>query len=589
MIESPPLDAATNGEGERKEHQKTVLNKRLGSILLATELITEGQLQQALKAQREQRGRKLGEILVELGFISQTMLSRALAQQFNMPFVNLDDVTIEPAAVSVLNEELARKHQVLPVKLEDGVLTVAISDPLDINGLDRLRSSVSYAIREVVAHPQSIAAGIGTYYAGQRNLSEMIDRIAERVEQNGAEGEEEGDLYASEESVTGFVRHFLTTAAHRRSSDVHVVPGRQRVEVTFRIDGALHQHLVFARELQPMVVARIKVLADMDITEHRLPQDGRARVNFDGRLCDLRISTIPTVHGESVAIRILEKTAALRTLETLGFEGKDLQAFRQVFTRPFGMVLVTGPTGSGKSTTLYAALNEIKSEAPPPRIITVEDPVEYEIDGINQIQTKHKIGYTFSTALRHIVRHDPDVIMVGEIRDVETAKLAVQSALTGHRVFSTFHTNDAAGALTRLLDMEVEPFLVADSVLAVLGQRLVRSICSKCKEAYTPTDELAHLMGAQPGPEGKPVLWQGKGCRHCNRTGYQGRSSVYELLLVNDEIRELVLARESSDTIRGAAIACGMRTMLVNLLDKVRTGTTTAEEALRLGLFDTTY
>ena len=572
--------------GKAQPDQRLLNSKRLGFILIAAGLITEEQLQEALKVQRGRRGTKLGAILVELEFVSQTMLSRALAQQFNLPFVDLDDMAVDPAAVSVLTEELARKHSLLPVKLEDGVLTVAIADPLDITGVDRLRHTLPYTIREVVAVPQSIATGIATYYANQHSLNEMIDRIADRVEQEG--GDAEVEPHASEESVAGFVRQCLATAAQRRASDLHILPGRGQVEVNLRIDGALQPYLVFRRELLPMVVARIKVMAEMDITEHRLPQDGRSRMAFADTLCDLRISTIPTSHGESVAIRLLEKTPSFRSLESLGFDPADLDAYRKVFTRPFGMVLVTGPTGSGKSTTLYSTLQEIKDEVPRPRVITVEDPVEYEIDGISQIQTKHKIGYSFSLALRHIVRHDPDVIMVGEIRDVETAKLAVQAALTGHRVLSTFHTNDAASALTRLLDMEVEPFLVADSVLAVVGQRLVRSICPKCKESYPPPEQIVDLMGLDRAA-GAPVLWRGTGCRHCSHTGYRGRTSVYELLLVDEAIRSLALARRSSDEIKQAAIASGMRTMLENLLLKVRGGLTTAEEALRLGLFESSY
>ncbi len=585
MIEEAPVTT-----GKASDINQKMTSRRLGAILLGAGLITESQLEEALKAQRTQRGRKLGAILIELGFVSQLSLSKALAQQFNLPFVELEDEIVDPAAISAISEETALRHSVLPLKLDSGVLTVAIADPLDINGVDRLRNTLPYTIREVVAHPQAIAEAITTYYAGQRNLSEMIDRIADRVESNGDQLlDDEGDIYTSEESVTGFVRHFLHTAAHRHASDVHIVPGRAKAEITFRIDGALQQHIVFRRELLPMVVARVKVLGDMDITEHRLPQDGRARLNFDGKVCDLRISTVPTVYGESVAIRVLEKTASLRSLASLGFDAADLAAFRQVFNRPFGMVLVTGPTGSGKTTTLYAALQEIKGETPPPRIITVEDPVEYEVDGINQIQTKHKIGYDFSAALRHIVRHDPDVIMVGEIRDVETAKLAVQAALTGHRVLSTFHTNDAASALTRMLDMEVEPFLVADSTLAAVGQRLVRTICTKCKEPYRPSDEVARLFDAPRDADGHPRLYRGAGCRHCNQAGYSGRSSVYELLLVNEEIRALVLARRSSDQIKQAAVKSGMRTMLQNLIAKVQTGSTTAEEALRLGLFESNY
>jgi type IV pilus assembly protein PilB len=563
--------------------RKRLANRRLGDILVAAQLITEEQLARALELQRTETGKKLGQILVETGAVNSEALSFALALQLGLPHVSLDDLTVDPAVLRLVPEELARRYGVFPVRREHNTLTLAISDPFDIEPLDHIRALTGLNLREVITQAEVIQKAIETHYGGDV-LSDIVERISAESTAYASTQQEFHDLahLSSETSIVAFVNRFLAQAIERKASDIHVVPQQERVEIYYRIDGVLQHQVDISREALPAVVSRIKILGDMDITEHRLPQDGRARLKAGKRLCDLRISTIPTVTGESVAIRLLDKTMSLQKLESLGFTDTDLAAYRGLSTKPHGMVLITGPTGSGKTTTLYATLLELKQEVPRQHIITVEDPVEYEVSQINQIQVKPKIGFTFANALRYIVRHDPDIIMVGEIRDSETAKLAVQAALTGHRVLSSFHTNDAAGALTRLIDMEVEPYLVASSVLGVLAQRLVRVICPHCKEPIKPPADVARTFASNG--EAPEVLYRGRGCRRCGDTGYTGRTAVYELLIVNEPIRRLVVARQTSTAMNLEAIAAGMVPMKENLAAKVRAGVTTAQEAFRLGL-----
>ena len=563
--------------------RKKLSNRRLGDILIAAQLINEQQLAAALEAQRHQRGKKLGQILIESGVVSSEALSFALALQLGLPYITLDDITVDPAVLRAIPEDVARRYSVFPVRREHNNLTLAVSDPFDIEAVDHIRATTGLNVQEVITQAEAIQKAIETYYGGDQ-LSDIVERISAETTGYVSVEQEFHDLeqLSSETSVVAFVNRFLAQAIERKTSDIHIVPQQERVEVYYRIDGVLQHQVDISREALSAVVSRIKILGDMDITEHRLPQDGRARLKAGKRLCDLRISTIPTVTGESVAIRVLDKTMSLQKLDTLGFTESDLTAYRALTTKPHGMVLSTGPTGSGKTTTLYATLLELKAEVPRQHIITVEDPVEYEVAQINQIQVKPKIGFTFANALRYIVRHDPDIIMVGEIRDSETAKLAVQAALTGHRVLSSFHTNDAAGALTRLIDMEVEPYLVASSVLGILAQRLVRTLCPHCKEQFKPPEDIARMF-AHNG-EAPELLHRPKGCRRCANTGYVGRVAVYELLVVDEPIRRLVVARQASNAIKISAIETGMVPMRDNLAAKVRAGVTSPQEAFRLGL-----
>ncbi len=573
--------------GLSPDDRKRLANQRLGDILVGAGLVTPQQLARALELQRGQRGKKLGQILVELGTVSSEALSFALALQLGLPHIALEDLSVEPGTLRAIPEELARRYQVFPIRREHDTLTLAMSDPFDIEAIDHVRAATGLVIREVIASSDSIRKAIEGHY-GSNQLTNIVERISAETNAYGSAEQEFHDLQqlSSETSIVAFVNRFLAQAMEQQASDIHIVPEQERVQLFYRVDGVLQHQVDISRDALPAVVSRIKILGDMDITEHRLPQDGRARLRAGDHLCDLRISTIPTVTGESIAIRVLDKSAALQQLDMLGFTRADLAAYRALTQKSHGMVLVTGPTGSGKTTTLYATLLELKNELPRQHIITVEDPVEYEIAQINQIQVKPKIGFTFASALRYIVRHDPDIIMVGEIRDAETAKLAVQAALTGHRVLSSFHTNDAAGALTRLIDMEIEPYLVASSVLGVLAQRLVRRICTNCREPFEPAPSIARAFTSDAGPV--ETLYRGKGCRRCNDTGYSGRIAVYELLVVDDRIRGLVLARQASSAVKQAAIDAAMIPMADNLATKVREGITTPQEAFRLGLLEET-
>jgi type IV pilus assembly protein PilB len=581
-VQPLPADDDVVTGGLSSEVRKKLANQRLGDILLAAQLIDQEQLARALELQPRCR-KKLGQILIEIGVVSAEALSFALSLQLGLPHVTLDDLSVDPTVLRAVPEELARRYAVFPIRREHNVLTLAISDPFDIEAVDRIRAATGLIIREVIAPTDAINKAIEAHY-GSSQLNNIVERISAETTSYTNVEQEFHDLQnlSSETSIVTFVNRFLSQAIDRKASDIHIVPEPNRVQLYYRIDGVLQHQVDISRDALAAVVSRIKILGDMDITEHRLPQDGRARLKAGNRLCDLRISTIPTITGESVAIRVLDKSMSVQRLDALGFTGADLEAYRAVMKKPHGMVLVTGPTGAGKSTTLYATLLELKEEVPRQHIITVEDPVEYETSQINQIQVKPKIGFTFASALRYIVRHDPDIIMVGEIRDAETAKLAVQAALTGHRVLSSFHTNDAAGALTRLIDMEIEPYLVASSVLAVLAQRLVRRVCTHCREAFEPAPAVARTFSANGAPV--ETLYQGRGCRRCTDTGYSGRVAVYEMLVVNEPIRHLVLARESSSAVKQAAVEAGMIPMADNLAAKVREGMTTPQEALRLGL-----
>jgi len=575
---------SAGGRTLTSEERKRIANQRLGDVLLAANLITPEQLEHAIEEQRRDRTRKLGDILIEHEAVSADALSYALALQFGLPYVALDEIPVDPTVVKNMPEALARQHTVFPLKAAAGVLTVATADPVNIAALDHVRNATGLRVREVIAPADAIRRAIATYYGGRHALREIVGQITAERGDGLASAEEHLNLddLGSDTAIVTFVSRLISEAVEWGASDIHILPQPDGARLLYRMDGVLQEQVRIDKAQLPAVVSRIKILGEMDITEHRLPQDGRARLTVGDRTVDLRISVIPTVVGESVVIRVLDKTIALRSLDGLGFDERDLAVYRHLIKRPQGIVLVTGPTGSGKTSTLYATLQEVRAETPRPHIVTVEDPVEYEMRDVNQIQVKPKIGFTFAAALRNIVRHDPDVILIGEIRDVETAQLAVQAALTGHRVLSTFHTNDAASALTRLMDMQVEPFLIASTVLGVLGQRLVRVICEACKETYEPDPAEARSLGVEPTPDLR--FYRGAGCKECGNTGYRGRAAVYEFLVVNETIRPLVLERQSSATLRDAAVMGGMRTMPENLLAKVRSGLTTAEEALRLGL-----
>ena len=551
-------------------------------ILVNIGLVTENQLDLVLKEQ-EETGERLSDILVRMGYISREDLTRALSSHFGIIPVKLSDFHPTEDVIAHVPAPIARKYKILPLEFKDGVLTIAVSDPLDFLGIENLEKVIGYKLKAFLASPREIEQNINRYYGVEE---ETIDTILEELTEEDisfaggvAEAPEEAEL-AEEAPIIRLVSLLILEAFRARASDIHVEPMASRLRIRYRIDGILREVPAPPRRLEGAIISRIKILSGMDIAEKRLPQDGRIMVNAMGRHLDLRVSALPGIHGESVVMRILDKSSLLLGITQLGFLEEDMEKWKRVISLPNGIILVTGPTGSGKTTTLYAVLNELN--LPDRKIITIEDPVEYQISGINQLQVKPQIGLTFSSALRSILRQSPDIIMVGEIRDSETAEIATRAALTGHLVFSTLHTNDSAGAITRLIDMGIKPFLVASSVQAVMAQRLVRKVCPKCRQPYQPEPQvLEEIKGVTGTLEGANFV-KGKGCPDCNMTGYRGRIAIFELLVVTDEIRQLILSRTTSLEIREFARTQGMKLLREDGWMKVYHGITTVEEVLRV-------
>jgi len=498
-------------------------------------------------------------------------------------YINSDDFPTVPLVLDGISSRFIRENKIIPVELKNNVLKVILANPDDREIIEALRAASSADVVVYTGDSQTIDEYISKFY-GQG--SQNINRIIEDMDQQGFEfvrEEEEEDVghlkdLASEAPIIKLVNLLISRAVESRASDIHIEPFEDELKVRYRIDGVLHDVESAPKKLQAAVVSRIKIMAKLNIAERRLPQDGRIRLKFGEREIDLRVSTIPILHGESVVMRILDKESIVIDLDTLGFFPDTLSSFNKIITKPNGIFLVTGPTGSGKTTTLYGALDKINS--PDKKIITVEDPIEYQLKGVNQIQVKTQIGLNFATTLRHIVRQDPDIIMIGEIRDLETAEIAIQSALTGHFVFSTLHTNDAPSAITRLLDMGVENFLLSSTVRGILAQRLLRNVCPKCKEVdQTGTDqEEFKALGITEDV----LLYKGRGCEACSFTGFYGRTGIFELLIIDDEIRKLILANADANQIRSAARRKGMRTLLEDGVKKIKAGVTTLSEVFRV-------
>jgi len=550
----------------------------LGEILVAVGVTTPDVIASAL-VRAQASGERLGEALVAMGAATKEDVLRALAQQQNVPFVGRDELPSPLPVVKNLSAKYLRQYVVCPVSVDGGVLTVATAEPLNPVVLDDLRHSTGLAIRVVVSPPDGILEAIDRTYDG---VATPLQRIVEGLEDERAPEDAEDVNHlrdmAFEAPVIRLVNLLVENAIAAEASDIHIEPFEDTLRVRYRIDGVLFDQESPPRRLRDAVTSRVKLMAEMNIAERRLPQDGRIRVSLHGRRVDIRVSTIPTVHGESIVMRLLDRASVFLSLERLGFSADTLRRFDHLIQRPHGIILVTGPTGSGKTTTLYAALDKINS--PDRKIITVEDPVEYQLKGVNQIAVKPKIGLTFATGLRHIVRQDPDVILVGEIRDLETVEIAVQASLTGHLVFSTLHTNDAPAAITRLQDMGAEPYLIASVLEAVLAQRLVRRICQACREPDVPVAADLEALGVAVDAGAK--LWRGRGCEECRGTGYRGRSGIYELFPITEDVRSLILRRASSREIRRHAVEAGMVTLRLDGWLKACQGLTTVEEVLRV-------
>jgi general secretion pathway protein E len=573
------------GDGSYGLNKLSLKHELLGEILLKESLITQEQLDEALEVQHE-KGSPLGEVLLRLGYINERDLLKALGRQLGLPFVShLKNVEIDGEIIGKVPIHFAKKYEILPIKKNGESVQVAIADPLNVFPLDDIRLLLGCNVVPVLATSATIIDTINRIY--ERD-SDTAQQIIEGIDDDlsldvlSQELEEPADLLdASDEApIIRLVNSMLYQAVNQKASDIHVEPFEKDLVVRYRIDGILYNVLNLPKRIQPTIISRIKVMGGLNIAEKRLPQDGRIRIKIAGRDVDIRVSAVPASHGERIVMRLLDKTSTILKLEDIGFSGDKLQAFRRLIHNPHGIILLTGPTGSGKTTTLYAALTRINS--PDKNIITVEDPIEYQIRGIGQIQVNPKINLTFANGLRSIVRQDPDVIMVGEIRDLETAEIAIQASLTGHLVFSTLHTNDSAGAITRLIDMGIEPFLVSSSVLAIMAQRLVRTVCHNCQEPYSPSDEELKGLGIQRDQLGGKTLYRAKGCSRCMGTGYSGRTGIFELLVVSEDIRSLIMRRSDASTIKKMAMKRGMLTLRQDGVQKVIKGITTMEEMVRV-------
>ncbi len=551
----------------------------IAEVLLEKGLIRPEDLAEAMDL-RKKDGTRLDRALVQLGRITEELMLKVMSEQLSIPLVDLTKVTIDVETLRSLPAKLVYRKNLVPVSRQNGTLTVATCDPFDLYAFDEVRLLTNLEVQPALAPEEEIKKVIKAYYGvGGDTIDEMMS--TDDLEVVNADGNDQAeDLLemAQEASVIKLVNEIFLEALNERASDIHIEPYEKDLSVRYRIDGVLHNASVppQIRRFQAAIISRIKIMSHLNIAEKRLPQDGRINLNVGGRQVDIRVSVIPMLYGEGIVMRVLNKSQVMYTLPQLGMAADTFKVFENLITRPHGILLVTGPTGSGKTTTLYAALQAIVS--PEIKVLTVEDPVEYHLDGVNQIQVQPKIGLDFARGLRHILRHDPDVVMIGEIRDLETAEAAIQAALTGHLVFSTLHTNDSCSAATRLLDMGIEPFLVTSTLEAAMAQRLVRTICSECKESYHPDPEM--LPRDFVLPKGS-VLYRGKGCRKCRGTGYYGRTGLYELLTTTDPVREKIMSRAPASDIIAIAKRDGLRLLREDGWLKVLAGETTPDEVVR--------
>jgi type IV pilus assembly protein PilB len=563
-------------------HGSNVKKKRLGELLCERAYLDAAALGVAL-AEQKVKHKRLGQILLDLGYITQAQLNEALAFQAGIERVELGDVSVGGDVIGLVPADLVSKYSILPLWREDGRLAVAMTDPFQPQVMEDLRLVTGCMIQRYYAEPAQLENAILRFYGS--NVARMLDDLAP-TEQRTNEDLGNGDYspaklheLAREPSLVNLVNLVILEAVEARASDIHIEPFEREVKIKYRIDGILVEKSPSSKRLHAAIISRIKIMANMNIAERFVPQDGHIEFTGKSGRIDIRVSTVPTVWGEAVELRLLDKSASLLQLSDLGMNAQTLEGFSKCLRATHGIVLVTGPTGSGKTTTLYAALNKIYS--PAVKMITIEDPVEYQLEGINQMPVNVKRGLTFATGLRHILRHDPDIVMVGEIRDRETADIAIRAALTGHLVFSTLHTNDAAGAVTRLIDMGVEPFLLASSLEGIVAQRLVRTICPKCRELYRPDESLLKTLNgsAKIGPDNP--FYHGVGCNHCNRTGMVGRTGIFELLRITGRLRDLIATRPTTEQILRQAPADHI-SMVHDGIAKALGGTTTLEEVFRV-------
>ncbi len=556
----------------------------LGQLLLWNNIITQEQLEKALEEQKK-TNKKLGSILIEKGFVEEDVLNDFLSKQYGVKSINLSSVEIPKEVIQKIPAQIAKKYALMPLRIKDNKLEIAISDPTNILAFDDLRFITGMNIVPYLSNEASILKAIDKYYGTSKEIDTIVDSLSEMESTIDVVSEEEIDKdvknleeESSEEPIIKLANTILIKSIKSRASDIHLEPFENDLRVRYRVDGKLIEMMVLSKTIAPAITSRFKIMAKLNIAEKRLPQDGRIRIKTEGKDIDLRVSTLPTVYGEKTVMRILDRSSVKVSLNELGFEKSDLEKYVKSISSPYGMILVTGPTGSGKTTTLYASLNKINKKDV--NIMTAEDPVEYNIEGINQVHIKEDIGLSFAEALRSFLRQDPDIIMVGEIRDTETAEIAIRSALTGHLVFSTVHTNDAPSTIMRLEDMGIEKYLIASSLVLILAQRLVRRICTHCKaEIKVPPNALTELGFSEHDAQ-TIKIYKGKGCSECNNTGYMGRVALYEVMPVSDRIKEMILHDASVAEIKNQAIAEGMSTLRMSGLKKIKEGVTTIEEVM---------
>jgi type IV pilus assembly protein PilB len=568
--------------------------RRLGQILVDMGFITDDQLEMLLDEQRRQPGEKIGKIAEENGLITDEQLCQALAEQLGMQVINLEEFAPSDELRAEISDTMAQMYRVIPVRRDENVLMVATAEPQNLTVQDELRTFLGLDIRMLVATERQVNKALERFYkAGGESLERLVRdleedeelrKAAEALEKSGAFDITSAEALAESAPVRKLLNMILLLAIKDHASDIHLEPFEDEFRIRIKADGVLFEMVPPPRHLANAIVTRIKVMANLDIAERRLPQDGRIELVVGGHPVDLRVSVLPTMFGESVVMRVLDRSVVSLDLNKVGMNVETMKGFKEVIQKPNGIVLVTGPTGSGKTTTLYSALNELNNIED--KLMTTEDPVEYQIDGIIQIPIDSEIGVTFAACLRSILRQDPDIILVGEIRDTETAEIAVQASLTGHLVFSTLHTNDAPSSITRLKDMGVPTFLITATVEAILAQRLVRRVCTQCREEVDPTEEMLLDLGMQRGELDGRKFYRGRGCELCNNTGYKGRVGLFELMTMNDELRELVMSNASTDALRDAARGYGMVTLRDAGIRFMHDGTTSPEEVIRETIVD---
>ncbi|MCX5686298.1 MAG: GspE/PulE family protein [Candidatus Omnitrophica bacterium] len=562
---------------------------KLIAVLVKGNLLKERDLDKALEIQKKSGG-SLGKILVEKGYVSEKDLMVAMSRQLNIPPINLSKYKIAPAVIQIIPEKVAKKYSLIPVSKIGNAVTLAMSDPLNILAIDEIKILTNYDIDPVIATENDIKEAITNYYgAHSQEISKLLDDVPQEEVEIESDQEEKIDVSEiAEESqkapIVKVVSLILNEAMKRRASDIHIEPCEKFLRVRYRIDGSLREALTLPKKNQNAVIARLKIMSKLDITETRIPQDGRFKISFEGKEIDFRVSVLPITFGGKVVMRALDKSSLSMGLDKLGFLPKPLETFKTALARPYGMILVTGPTGSGKSTTLYSIINQLNTLER--NIVTLEDPVEYELAGITQIPARPEIGLTFANALKSVLRQSPDIVMIGEIRDFETADIAIKASLTGQLILSTLHTNDAAGALTRLIDMGVEPFLTASSLILSSAQRLMRKICPNCKEEVEIPKIVLERIGVNAGElarKGVKAFYKSRGCAKCNNTGYYGRIGILEALLLDDKVRDMIMRKAPSDDIKNYAIKeLGMVTLRDNAMENFMNGLTSLEEVLRV-------